>query len=61
MSVYVPVAIVKNRLNVTASFYEMSQILSLTMFEQTPLDTLLSPIRVAQNDGDFANQLELFT
>jgi len=30
------------------------------MFEQTPLNTLLSQIHVAQNDGDFANQLKLF-
>jgi len=60
VSVYVLVAIVKKRLNITASLYEMLQILSLTMFEQTPLNMLLSRIHVAQNDGDFANQLKLF-
>ena len=60
VSVYVLVAIVKKRLNITASLYEMLQILSLTMFEQTPLNTLLSQIHVVQNDGDFANQLKLF-
>jgi hypothetical protein len=60
VSVYVLVAIVKKRLNITASLYEMLQILSLTMFEQTPLNTLLSQIHVAPNDGDFANQLKLF-
>jgi len=60
VSVYVLVAIVKKRLNITASLYEMLQILSLTMFEQTPLNTLLSKIPVAQNDGNFANQLKLF-
>jgi hypothetical protein len=38
----------------------MLQILSLTMFEQTPLNDLLSPISVARNDGDFANQMNLF-
>ena len=37
VAVYVLVAIVKKRLNITASLYEMLQILSLTMFEQTPL------------------------
>jgi hypothetical protein len=36
------VAIVKKRLNLTASLYEILQILSLTMFEQMPLDQLLS-------------------
>jgi len=60
VSAYVLVAIVRKRLNITASLYEMLQILSLTMFDQTPLNTLLSQIHAAQNDGDFANQLKLF-
>jgi hypothetical protein len=60
VSVYVLVAIVKKRLNIAASLYEMLQILSLTMFEQTPLNTLLSPISIARNDDDSANQLNLF-
>jgi Domain of unknown function (DUF4372)/Transposase DDE domain len=60
VSVYVLVAIVKKRLNIPATLYEMLQILSLTMFEQTPLNTLLSTINRAQDDGDFANQLNLF-
>src|SRR5881396_3717370 len=38
VSVYVLVAIVKKRLNLSASLYEMLQILSLTMFERIPLD-----------------------
>ena len=38
VSTYVLVAIVKKRLKIHASLYEMLQILSLTMFEQTPLD-----------------------
>jgi len=54
------VAIVKKRLKIQASLYEMLQILSLTMFEQTPLDTLLSQIRVGQNDTDAPNQMNLF-
>ena len=36
VSIYVLVAIVKKRLNLPASLYEMLQILSLTMFEQMP-------------------------
>jgi IS4 transposase len=44
VSVYVLVAIVKKRLNLSASLYEMLQILSLTMFERIPLDQLLSNI-----------------
>jgi hypothetical protein len=34
VSAYVLVAIVKKRLNISASLYEMLQILSLTMFEE---------------------------
>ena len=60
VSTYVLVAIVKKRLQIQASLYEMLQILSLTMFEQTPLDTLFSQIRAAQNDADLGNQLNLF-
>jgi hypothetical protein len=44
VSVYVLVAIVKKRLNLSASLYEMLQILSLTMFERVPLDQLLADI-----------------
>jgi IS4 transposase len=44
VSVYVLVAIVKKRLNLSASLYEILQILSLTMFERIPLDQLLSKI-----------------
>ena len=60
VSTYVLVAIVKKRLKIHASLYEMLQILSLTMFEQTPLDMLFSQIRATQNDVDAAKQLNLF-
>ncbi|CAN5192751.1 hypothetical protein BH24PSE2_BH24PSE2_16290 [soil metagenome] len=42
MAVYVLVAIVKKRLGLSASRYEILQILSLTMFEKTSLDQLLA-------------------
>jgi len=57
---YVLVAIVKKRLNLTASLYEILQILSLTMFEQMPLDQLLSKNLRDENSLDAANQLNLF-
>jgi hypothetical protein len=60
VSVYVLVAIVKKRLNIPASLYEMLQILSLTMFEKTSLNTLLATVGAAQNEDDFSNQLNLF-
>ena len=42
VSVYVLVAIVRKRLNLSRSLYEILQILSLNQFEKTPLDMLLS-------------------
>jgi hypothetical protein len=42
VSAYVLVAIVKKRLQLSASLYEILQILSLTMFEKIPLDQLLA-------------------
>jgi len=60
VSVYVLVAIVKKRLNLPASLYEILQILSLTMFERIPLDQLLNKI-VADDIQSFpSNQLDLF-
>jgi hypothetical protein len=42
VSVYVLVAIVKKRLNLKPSLFQLLQVLSLTMFERTPLDQLLT-------------------
>jgi len=60
VSVYVLVAIVKKRLNLSASLYEMLQILSLTMFERIPLDQLLNNIVTDDIQRLAANQLNLF-
>ena len=40
---YVLIAIVKKRLHLPHSLYEILQILSLTMFETTPINQLLTP------------------
>ena len=60
VSVYVLVAIVKKRLNLSASLYEMLQILSLTMFERIPMDQLLNKIVPDNMQPLNANQLNLF-
>jgi hypothetical protein len=60
VSVYVLVAIIKKRLNLDASLYEMLQILSLTMFERTPLDQLLTKTDMSQELQGSSNQLVLF-
>ncbi len=60
MSVYVLVAIVKKRHNITASLYEMLQILSLTMFEKIPIDQLLAKSVADDVQATLDNQLNLF-
>ena len=51
ISVYVLVAIVKKRLGVAASLYTILQILSLTLFEKTPLDQLLNDAALQNLDS----------
>jgi hypothetical protein len=60
VSVYVLVAIVKKRLKIAASLYEMLQILSLTMFEKTSLDQLLNRSVDGVISTELCNQLILF-
>ena len=60
VSVYVLVAILRKRLNITASLYEMLQILSLTMFERMALNQLLARMPPDTNSPDSTNQLFLF-
>jgi IS4 transposase len=60
ISVYVLVAIVKKRLNLSATLYEILQILSLTMFERIPLDQLLNKIVTEDIQTLSPNQLNLF-
>ena len=60
VSVYVLVAIVKKRLALPSSLYENLQILSLTLFERTPLDQLLAYCAVDLDTIDSRNQMNLF-
>ena len=60
VSVYVLVAILKKRLQLTASLYEILQILSLTMFERMPINQLLSGAPMAETEPALDNQLKLF-
>jgi hypothetical protein len=60
ISTYVLVAIVKKRLALSASLYELLQILSLTIFEQTPLPHLLTLAESQISSATCANQLILF-
>ncbi|MGB2662403.1 MAG: IS4 family transposase [Candidatus Acidiferrum sp.] len=60
VSTYVLVAIVKKRLHLSASLYEILQILSLTMFEKIPLDQLLAQTMSDEIQPVSDNQLILF-
>jgi hypothetical protein len=60
VSVYVLVAILRKRLRLDASLYETLQILSLTMFEATPLHQLLSIDSLTAISPNMSNQLNLF-
>lgn len=60
VSVYVLVAIVKKRLKLDASLYELLQILSLTMFERTELHQLLTLAPPESSMAVSDNQLNLF-
>ena len=60
VSVYVLVAIIKKRLHLSASLYQILQILSLTMFERMPLDQLLTQTADEDSDANLGKQLILF-
>jgi hypothetical protein len=60
ISVYVLVAIVKKRLGIEASLYTILQILSLTLFEKTPLDQLLNDTALQSLNEENPIQLNLF-
>ena len=60
VSVYVLVAIVRKRLGLEASLYQILQILSVTLFEKTPILRALQASNVENDSVDSGNQLILF-
>ena len=60
VSVYVLVAIVRKRLGLEASLYQLLQVLSLTLFEKTPISCALQASDEGANFTDNVNQLILF-
>jgi hypothetical protein len=54
------VAIVRKRLGLGASLYQILQILSLTLFEKTPILCALQAIDADANFTENVNQLILF-
>jgi len=60
ISVYVLVAIIKKRLDIDASLYTILQVLSVTVFEKTPLLQILSEAEPMDKSHPQHNQLNLF-
>jgi hypothetical protein len=60
ISVYVLVAIVKKTLNLDQSLYTILQILSVTLFEKTPILRALASIELTNTNCYPNNQLHLF-
>ena len=60
LSVYVLVAIVRKRLALNVSLYQLLQILSVTLFEKTPISIAVFAIGSQFDAIDDGNQLQLF-
>jgi transposase len=60
ISVYVLVAIMKKRLGLDMSLYTMLQMLSLTLFEKTPMIQVFIDSSCSDHTPDLHNQLNLF-
>lgn len=60
ISVYVLIAIIKKRLDLTTDLYTILQVLSLTLFEKIPLDQLLAKAVCENEIPIIDNQLNLF-
>jgi Domain of unknown function (DUF4372)/Transposase DDE domain len=60
ITVYVLVAILKKQLHLDLSLYKILQILSVTLFEKTPILEALSIIQHQESQGVLYNQLTLF-
>ena len=60
ISVYVLVAIVKKELKLERSLYELLQILSVALFEKSPISQALAIQNYQNEDTPSCNQLALF-
>lgn len=60
VSIYVLVAIVRKRLGLEVSLYQILQILSVTLFEKTPILRALQACDSEENLDDPGNQMILF-
>jgi len=60
IATYVLVAIVKKKMNLGLSLYEILQMLNITLFENVPILQAFSLINQQDQESNLCNQLELF-
>ena len=60
ISIYVLVAILKKELNLHRNLNEILQILSISIFEKSPINKVLSEFSLCSENQDSGNQLNLF-
>ena len=60
ITVYVLVAIVRKELGLTASLYQILQVVSVTIFERVPILQALQPQTTQEKSEAFFNQLNLW-
>jgi hypothetical protein len=60
LSVYVLVAIIRKRLKLETPLYTLLQVISVTIFEKIPLQSIWSPETDTSTDEASSNQLNLF-
>lgn len=61
IAVYALVSILKKRLKSEASLYTILQILSLNLFEKTPINQLVAKEQPDPQEPEMDNQLNIFT
>jgi len=61
VSVYVLIAIIRKRLGLEASLYTLMQVLSVTVFEKTPMQSAFLSGAYRSDEAAETNQLNLFT
>jgi len=61
ITVYVLVAIVRKRLGLDLELHAMLQILSVSLFEKTPLIQVFTQTALKPEAPEVANQLQMFT
>jgi len=59
ISIYVLVAIVKKELRMSASLYQILQVVSVTIFERVPILQALQQHHTGEKSAPFSNQLSL--